>query len=86
MCPWDVRGVDLGVPKLANGLVVDFGDAPALDALVRLQTVVLVAFVVQILLEVIVDGFAVGLGEATLGFVVAVPEVVALAAGQEVEA
>lgn len=84
--PGNVRDADLGVAKLADGEVIEVCDAATLDALERRQAMVLFALVVEILLEVVVDDLAVRLREAALLLVVAVSEIVALAAGQEVEA
>ena len=72
--------------KLSDGRVIKVGDTAALDALERLKPMILRAFVVQIMLQIIVDGFAVGLRQPALVRIVAVAEIVTVAAGQEVEA
>ena len=62
-----------------DGLIVHIRDPAAYDALVRLQATVLVAHVVEVLLEVIVDALAVVCREAVLPLEVPVPKVVSLA-------
>ena len=74
------------VPKLTHGAVVDVGQTTTLDTLQQKQATVLTALLVQIRLEVIIDNLAVPFGEAALVPVVAVAEIVALAAWQEVVA
>ena len=78
--------MELRVAELPDGDVVEVRDAATLDSLVGLQTVVFVALVVEVGLEIVVDDLAVGLGEARLLLVVAVAEVVTVAAREEVVA
>ena len=82
-----MQDVTLGVvPKLAHGVVVDVGQAATLDTLQRRKAPVFTALVVHIRLEDIINNLAARLGEAGLILVVAVAEIVALAAWQEVVA
>lgn len=81
-----MRDVEFGIPKLAHRDVIDIGDAATLDSLPGREAVVSLALIVKIRLEVVVDDFAVRLREAGLFLVVAVSEIVALAARQEVVA
>lgn len=82
----NVRDVEFGIAKLAHSGVINVGDAATLDPLPGRQAMVLLTLVVKIRLEVVVDDFAVRLREAGLLLVVAVSEIVTLAARQEVVA
>lgn len=76
--------MSIPVAKLPHREVIQIRDAAALDAFPRAQAGILTAFSVQIVLEFIIHALAVGLGEASLGFVVSISKVVTLAAGQKI--
>lgn len=78
--------MEICIPKIPDGRMIKVGDAATLDALQRPKTVILRAFVVQIVLQIVIDDFTVGLRQPTLALVVAIAEIVPVAAGQEVEA
>ena len=69
-----------------NGGVVNIGESAAHDTLVRRQASEFGAVLIEIGLEVVVDSLLHGLGEPLLSLGVAITEVVALAAGDKVEA
>lgn len=76
--------IPLLLAELAHKRDVDIRDASALDALVALETAELLAHVVQVVLEIVVDAFL-HRGKAALFLRIPVSEVVTIAGGQEVE-
>lgn len=73
------------IAKVPNSQVIEIGNAATLNTPQQPNPMVLRAFVVQIMLQVVVDDLAVGLRQPSLIAVVAVTEIMPIAAGQEIE-
>lgn len=76
---------DTAVAGSADGLVVEISNSSAGNTLVALQSGEFLAVIVEIGLELVVNLLAVGGGQSLLLLVVAVSEIVASAAWEEVE-
>ena len=77
--------ISLLLAKLAHERNVNICDASALDSLEALETAELLAHIIQIILEVVVDAFFHRVIEAALILRIPVSKVVAPARGREVE-
>lgn len=84
--PRNRGNVELRIPKRPHGLIINIRNPPTLHALIRPPPAILVTFIVQIVLQILIDQRAIALREPALDLVVAVSEVVAFAAVEEIKA